>query len=277
MGLFDGLKRFFGSSVTDEALDEIKTSLLLADVGYPTTTSLVAYLKKHLQSGFNEDDVVSVLTSWYNGLINEASVTQSNPSIYLFVGVNGVGKTTVIAKLANYYKEINKSVSLIAGDTFRAGAVEQLQTWATRLGIDCYSKSGSDPASVIYDGLKAATSDVVLIDTAGRLQTKQPLMEELSKMKRVITKFQADAPHETFLVLDATTGQNGLSQAKVFLEATNVTGIIVNKYDGIAKAGIVLAIADQYRLPIYYLGTGETLDAIQSFNVHEFMKRLVRS
>ena len=187
-----------------------------------------------------------------------------------------MGKTTAIAKLANYYQSTN-NVSLIAGDTFRAGAVEQLQTWATRLGIECYSKMGSDPASVIYDGLKASASEVILIDTAGRLQTKQPLMEELSKMGRVVSKFHPDAPHETYLVLDATTGQNGLSQAKVFIEATDVTGIIVNKYDGIAKAGIVLAIADQYRLPIFFLGTGESVEDLQPFNVREFMKRLVSS
>ena len=276
MGLFDGLKRFFGSSITEEALEEIKTSLLLADVGLPTTTALASYLKKHLQPGFREEDVVRCLTTWYQSLIPERPINKGNPSVYLFVGVNGVGKTTAIAKLANYYQSTN-NVSLIAGDTFRAGAVEQLQTWATRLGIECYSKMGSDPASVIYDGLKASASEVILIDTAGRLQTKQPLMEELSKMKRVISKFQPDAPHETYLVLDATTGQNGLSQAKVFLEATDVTGIIVNKYDGIAKAGIVLAIADQYRLPIFFLGTGESIEDLQPFNVKDFMKRLVSS
>ena len=276
MGLFDGLKRFFGSNITEEALEEIKTSLLLADVGLPTTTSLVSYFKKYLQPGFNEEDVVASLTTWYQSLIKERPINSGNPSIYLFVGVNGVGKTTAIAKLANYYQS-SSSVSLIAGDTFRAGAVEQLQTWATRLGIECYSKIGSDPASVIYDGLKAFSSEVILIDTAGRLQTKQPLMEELSKMKRVISKFQPDAPHETYLVLDATTGQNGLSQAMVFIEATDVTGIIVNKYDGIAKAGIVLAIADQYRLPIFFLGTGESIEDLQPFNVKDFMKRLVSS
>ena len=276
MGLFDGLKRFFGSNITEEALNEIKTSLLLADVGLPTTISLVSYFKKYLQPGFNEEDVVASLSTWYQSLITERPINSGNPSIYLFVGVNGVGKTTAIAKLANYYQS-SSSVSLIAGDTFRAGAVEQLQTWATRLGIECYSKMGSDPASVIYDGLKVFSSEVILIDTAGRLQTKQPLMEELSKMKRVISKFKPDAPHETYLVLDATTGQNGLSQAKVFIEATDVTGIIVNKYDGIAKAGIVLAIADQYRLPIFFLGTGESVEDLQPFNVREFMKRLVSS
>jgi fused signal recognition particle receptor len=276
MGLFDGLKRFFGSTVSEEALDEIKTSLLLADVGLPTTNALVSYLKKHLQPGFKEEDVVTTLTTWYQSVIKDRPIHQGSPSVYLFVGVNGVGKTTAIAKLANHYRS-RQRVSLIAGDTFRAGAMEQLQTWATRLGIECYSKIGSDPASVIYDGLKASTSDVILIDTAGRLQTKQPLMEELTKMKRVITKFQPDAPHETYLVLDATTGQNGLSQAKIFLEATDVTGIIVNKYDGIAKAGIVLAIADQYRLPIFFLGTGESVEDLQPFKVNDFMKRLVSS
>jgi fused signal recognition particle receptor len=276
MGLFDGLKRFFGSTVSEEALDEIKTSLLLADVGLPTTNALVSYLKKHLQPGFDEEDVVTTLTTWYQSIIKERPIHQGSPSVYLFVGVNGVGKTTAIAKLANHYLS-RQRVGLIAGDTFRAGAMEQLQTWATRLGIECYSKIGSDPASVIYDGLKASTSDVILIDTAGRLQTKQPLMEELSKMKRVITKFQPDAPHETYLVLDATTGQNGLSQAKIFLEVTDVTGIIVNKYDGIAKAGIVLAIADQYRLPIFFLGTGESVEDLQPFKVNDFMKRLVSS
>jgi fused signal recognition particle receptor len=276
MGLFDGLKRFFGSTVSEEALEEIKTSLLLADVGLPTTNALVSYLKKHLQPVFDEKDVVTTLTTWYQSLIKDRPIHQGTPSVYLFVGVNGVGKTTAIAKLANHYLS-SQRVSLIAGDTFRAGAVEQLQTWANRLGIECYSKIGSDPASVIYDGLKASTSDIILIDTAGRLQTKQPLMEELSKMKRVISKFQPDAPHETYLVLDATTGQNGLSQAKIFLEATDVTGIIVNKYDGIAKAGIVLAIADQYRLPIFFLGTGESVEDLQPFKVNDFMKRLVSS
>jgi fused signal recognition particle receptor len=277
MGLFDGLKRFFGGTLSDEALDDLKTSLLLADVGLPTTTAILSHLKKNLKPGFQQEDVIQVLTQWYGGLIPHQQRSKGSPTVYLFVGVNGVGKTTAIAKLAHRFIQTNKSVNLIAGDTFRAGAVEQLQTWATRLGISCYSKVGSDPASVIYDGLKESTSSIILIDTAGRLQTKQPLMEELSKIKRVIQKFQADAPHETFLVLDATTGQNGLSQAKVFLEATQVTGIIVNKYDGLAKAGIVLAIAKEYQLPIYYIGTGESLEDLVEFDVHDFMKRLVSS
>jgi fused signal recognition particle receptor len=194
------------------------------------------------------------------------------------VGVNGVGKTTFIAKLAKQFLQSKKQVSLIAGDTFRAGAVEQLQTWGTRLGVDVYAGSvGSDPASVVYEGLKQSTSDVVLIDTAGRLQNKTNLMNELAKIKRVIQKVYPDVPHETLLVLDATTGQNGLNQARVFTESVGVTGLVLTKWDGVAKGGVVLSIVDQLSLPLLFLGTGEQVTDLVAFDATLFIQRLGES
>jgi fused signal recognition particle receptor len=194
------------------------------------------------------------------------------------VGVNGVGKTLSIAKLANIYLKEGKKVIIAAADTFRAAAIEQIRILGDRIGADVvYQKSGADPGAVVFDGLEAARArkaDVVLIDTAGRLHTKFNLMEEMKKIKRVISRSDPQAPHEVFLVMDATTGQNGLSQAKYFTEAVAVTGIILTKLDGTAKGGIVLAICDQLKIPILYIGTGEGIDDIAPFDAQAFVEEL---
>lgn len=201
-------------------------------------------------------------------------------TVILFVGVNGVGKTTTIAKMAHQYQEEGKKVILAAGDTFRAGAIEQLHVWGDRIGAPVVStQKGGDPAAVVYDGIAQAKdqgADVLLIDTAGRLQNKKNLMNELEKMKRVISREIPDAPHETLLVLDATTGQNALSQAKIFKETTDVTGIVLTKMDGTAKGGIVLAIGKELGIPVKFVGLGETMDDLHAFDTEKFAIGLFR-
>ena len=198
----------------------------------------------------------------------------------MFVGVNGVGKTTTIAKLAWKMKEEGKKVLLVAADTFRAGAVEQLRFWSEKVGVDFYGKEeGSDPASVVYDGCMKAKSeayDVVLIDTAGRLQNKVNLMKELEKINKVIQGIIEGGPHETLLVIDATTGQNGISQAKAFQEITNITGIVLTKLDGTAKGGIVLAIKEQLGLPVKFIGLGERKEDLQVFDIEKYIYGLFK-
>ena len=194
-------------------------------------------------------------------------------TVVLFVGVNGVGKTTTIGKLAHKFKSEGKSVLLAAGDTFRAGAIEQLEVWGDRVGVEVIKQgSGSDPAAVMYDaGLRKRKVDVLLCDTAGRLQNKVNLMKELEKVKRVIEREVPGAPHEVLLVIDATTGQNGLSQAKTFRETTNVTGIVLTKLDGTAKGGIVLAIRNEMDVPVKFVGLGEQMDDLQQFDPEQYV------
>jgi fused signal recognition particle receptor len=200
------------------------------------------------------------------------------PWVILFLGVNGVGKTTTIGKLAAQYRADGKKVLLVAGDTFRAAAVEQLDIWGQRAGVDVIKhKAGSDPSAVVFDGIQAAKSrgvDVLLIDTAGRLHTKVHLIEELKKIRRVIAREQPDAPHETFLVLDATTGQNGLPQARVFKEATDVTGIVLTKLDGTAKGGVIIGIQEELGVPVKYIGVGEDVEDLQPFDASRFVQAL---
>jgi fused signal recognition particle receptor len=278
MGLFSTFKKWFQQPQwSEESLEDFKTSLLLADTGVSTTESIVEYMKKHYpkQEAIDQDEIVNQLISWFNTKANQRSLQQGTPSIYLIVGVNGVGKTTFIAKFAKYLQTQGQTVSLIAGDTFRAGAVEQLSTWGSRLGIVVYKgEEGSDPASVVFDGINKSTSSVILIDTAGRLQNKVQLMNELAKIKRVIQKAVPEAPHETLLVLDATTGQNGLEQAKVFTDEVGVTGIVLSKWDGVAKGGFLLSVVNQLHLPIFYVGVGEQLDDLIEFDVSSFLKRI---
>jgi fused signal recognition particle receptor len=278
MGLFDRLTKWFLQPVlNDDALAQLKESLLLADAGNATTDAIVRYMKKNYpkDTPVTKVELTNQLLSWFESKHNSRMMYQSDKSIYLILGVNGVGKTTLIAKLVHYYQTQGQQVSLIAGDTFRAGAVEQLQTWGSRLGVDVYTGvPGSDPASVVYEGLKQSTSDVVLIDTAGRLQNKTNLMNELAKIKRVIQNVDASAPQETLLVLDATTGQNGLTQADVFTKDIGVTGVVLNKWDGVAKGGFVLSIVDQLSLPIFLLGTGEQQTDLMSFDGKSFIQRL---
>lgn len=207
--------------------------------------------------------------------IEELSLNEDGLSVVLIVGVNGVGKTTTIGKLAYQLKQEGKKVVLAAGDTFRAGAIEQLEVWGERTGVDVIKHSeGADPAAVIYDGIQAAKSrgaDVLLCDTAGRLQNKVNLMKELSKVKNVISREIEGAPHETLLVLDATTGQNAMAQAKTFKEATDVSGIVLTKLDGTARGGIVLAIRNEMGLPVKFVGLGEQMTDLQRFNAHQFV------
>ena len=212
-------------------------------------------------------------------LTDKIKVAESGPTVILMVGVNGVGKTTTIGKLANKYNEEGKKVMLIAADTFRAGAVEQLKVWANRTNSLFYGKENTDPAGVIYDGLELAkkeAADIVLIDTAGRLQNKVNLMKELEKMNKVIAKIIPNAPHETLLVIDATTGQNGIMQAKSFKEITNITGIVLTKLDGTAKGGIVLAIKEDVKIPVKFIGLGEGINDLKPFDIESYIYGLFK-
>ena len=212
-------------------------------------------------------------------LSDKINIAEEGPTVILLVGVNGVGKTTTIGKLAHKYKNEGKKVMLIAGDTFRAGAVEQLKIWADRTNSLFYGKDNMDPAGVIYDGLAMAKKedvDIVLIDTAGRLQNKINLMNELKKINNVIGKFIPDAPHETLLVIDATTGQNGIMQAEAFKEITDITGIVLTKLDGTAKGGIVLAIKENIGIPVKYIGLGEKITDLKVFDIEKYIYGLFK-
>ena len=212
-------------------------------------------------------------------LTDKINMAESGPTVILMVGVNGVGKTTTIGKLANKYKNEGKNVMLIAGDTFRAGAVPQLEEWAKRTDSLFYGKENTDPAGVIYDGLvkaKEANVDIVLIDTAGRLQNKVNLMNELEKINKVIGKHVPNAPHETLLIIDATTGQNGISQAESFKGITNITGIVLTKLDGTAKGGIVLAIKESVGIPVKFIGLGEGVNDLRAFDIEDYIYGLFK-
>ena len=208
-------------------------------------------------------------------MVNEIRFVENGPTVLLVVGVNGVGKTTTIAKIANRYIKQGKKVMLAAADTFRAGAIEQLTVWAQRLKIDIVTgEANSDPASVAYDGAVRAKKekvDLLIVDTAGRLQTKQNLMDELAKIKRVLGKEIPDAPHETFIVIDATTGQNGVIQAKAFSEVSKITGVVITKMDGTSKGGIILAIRDEIGVPVRFIGLGEKMDDLQEFDLDKYL------
>jgi len=208
-------------------------------------------------------------------VVNEIRFVENGPTVLLVVGVNGVGKTTTIAKIANRYIKQGKKVMLAAADTFRAGAIEQLTVWAQRLKIDIVTgEANSDPASVAYDGAVRAKKekvDLLIVDTAGRLQTKQNLMDELAKIKRVLGKEIPDAPHETFIVIDATTGQNGVIQAKAFSEVSKITGVVITKMDGTSKGGIILAIRDEIGVPVRFIGLGEKMDDLQEFDLDKYL------
>ncbi|MFZ3576577.1 signal recognition particle-docking protein FtsY [Virgibacillus sp. DJP39] len=271
--------------VDEDFFEELEEVLITADVGVMTVMDLIEELKMEVKRRNIKDtkevkDVISEkLVEIYYGddeaSVEELNIQDNELTIMLVVGVNGVGKTTSIGKLAHQLKSDGKKVVLAAGDTFRAGAIEQLEVWGERAGVDVIKqKAGSDPAAVIFDGIKAAKTrgaDVLICDTAGRLQNKVNLMNELAKVKRVIEREVPNAPHEVLLVLDATTGQNAMSQAKTFLEATNVTGIVLTKLDGTAKGGIVLAIRNELRIPVKYVGLGEKITDLQKFNAQAFV------
>ncbi|CVA38230.1 Cell division protein FtsY [Serratia marcescens] len=278
MGLFRGKK------IDDDLFDELEEQLLIADVGVDTTRKIITSLTQHASRKQLKD-----AEALYGKLKEEMSeilakvdqpldVSGKTPYVILMVGVNGVGKTTTIGKLARQFQAEGKSVMLAAGDTFRAAAVEQLQVWGERNRIPVVAQhTGADSASVIFDAVQAAKArgiDVLIADTAGRLQNKSHLMEELKKIVRVMKKLDDQAPHEVMLTLDASTGQNAVSQAKLFNEAVGLTGITLTKLDGTAKGGVIFAIADQFGIPIRYIGVGEGIEDLRPFKADDFIEAL---
>jgi len=276
------------TKVNDIYFEELEEILIMADIGVNTVMDFIERLKNRVKKEHIEDtkDLMEVIVDemfiiYVNNsvIVNKINKSTEGPTVVLFVGVNGVGKTTTIGKLANKLKNDGNKVLLVAGDTFRAGAVEQLQEWGIRVNCEVVSKIDADPASVVYDGLEKAKNemyDYVLIDTAGRLQNKVNLMNELEKINKVIGKVIPDAPHETLLVIDATTGQNGISQAKSFKEITNVTGIVLTKLDGTAKGGIVLAIKESVDIPVKYVGLGEQKEDLRVFDIEKYIYGLFK-
>lgn len=274
-----------GRKIDDELLEHLEETLIMADVGVATTQQLVkklqdAYKNKEIQ---DNDEVINFLRTSLKEMLtqksNEIMFAPSDPTVILVVGVNGCGKTTSIAKLAYYFAEQGKKVMLAASDTFRAAAVEQLETWAKRLNVEIIrQKTGADPAAVAFDAVNAAINnqtDVLIVDTAGRLHTQKNLMQELGKIHRVIGKKLSNAPHEVLLVLDATTGQNAITQAQMFKKEVNVTGLILTKLDGTAKGGVVLAIQNQIDIPVKFIGLGEQYKDLEPFDVERFIDALL--
>ncbi|WIM37741.1 signal recognition particle-docking protein FtsY [Paenibacillus sp. PK4536] len=271
--------------IDEEFYEELEEILIGADVGVNTVMELIDDLREEVRIRRIEDaaELQPVLSEKLTGLLrgNENTGLNMQPggiTVILFVGVNGVGKTTTIGKMAHRFKQEGKKVLLAAGDTFRAGAIEQLEVWGQRAGVEVIKQqSGSDPAAVMYDAVRAAKqrgADVLLCDTAGRLQNKSNLMDELNKIFRVIQREIPDAPHEVLMVLDATTGQNALSQAKLFGEKSGVTGLVLTKLDGTAKGGIVVAIRQELDLPVKFVGLGEKIDDLQPFDSEQFVHAL---
>ena len=273
------------AKVGPELLEELEETLLLADVGMQTTSFILDDLKREVsQNRIRENkEVLGQLKQRMIYVLSQnqkpLAFSEHQPFVILVVGVNGSGKTTTIGKLARHWKQEGKKVLLAAGDTFRAAAIDQLQVWADRSGISCISqKIGADPSAVAYDAVQAGLAremDLVLIDTAGRLQTNTNLMEELKKIKRVIGKVLPGAPHETLLVLDATIGQNSISQARLFNEALEVDGLVMTKLDGTAKGGVLFNITDDLKLPIRFVGVGEKPEDLQEFNPQTFVEALI--
>lgn len=276
------------TKINDEYFDELENILIMADIGVNTIMDFMDRLRKRVKSEnitdtkyLNEVIVDELFIIYVNNesITDKIKMAEDGPTVILMVGVNGVGKTTTIAKLAHKYKNEGKKIMLIAGDTFRAGAVEQLKIWADRTNSLFYGKENTDPAGVIYDGLLKAKedgADIVLIDTAGRLHNKVNLMKELEKINKVIGKIIPGAPHETLLVIDATTGQNGIMQAKAFKEITDITGIVLTKLDGTAKGGIVLAIKEDVNIPVKFVGLGEKMTDLIPFDIENYIYGLFK-
>lgn len=276
------------NKVTDDYYEELQKILIKADIGVRTVEDFLERLKKRVKqenitnAKFLQEVIVDELFMIYvegESLTDKINLAENGPTIILLVGVNGVGKTTTIGKLAYKYKKEGKEVMLIAGDTFRAGAVPQLKEWADRTNSIFVGKENVDPASIIYEGMEKAiaeNTDIVLIDTAGRLQNKVNLMNELEKINKVIGKHIQNAPHETLLIIDATTGQNGISQAQSFKEITNITGIVLTKLDGTAKGGIVLAIKEEVNLPVKFVGLGEKVEDLKPFDIENYIYGLFK-
>ncbi|MGX9463417.1 signal recognition particle-docking protein FtsY [Shewanella sp. A14] len=276
---------FSGKKIDDELFEELEEQLLIADVGVETTTKLIKSLTEHASRKQlkNAEALYDLMREEMQKMLDPVAVplipdNANGPFVILMVGVNGVGKTTTIGKLAKQYQSQGKSVMLAAGDTFRAAAVEQLQVWGQRNNIPVVAQhTGADSASVLFDALQAAKArkvDVLIADTAGRLQNKSHLMEELKKVVRVMKKLDPDTPHEVMLTLDASTGQNAISQAQLFQEAVGVTGITISKLDGTAKGGVIFAIADKFTIPIRHIGVGEQIDDLRTFNANDFIEAL---
>ena len=276
------------NKVTEQYYEELENLLIKADIGVNTVMNFMDRLRKRVKqenivdTEYLKEVIVDELFIIYvdsDFLTDKINMQSEGPTVILTVGVNGVGKTTTIAKLAHKYIKEGKKVLMIAGDTFRAGAIKQLEIWAERTGALFYGKEQVDPAGVIYDGLlygKKENVDIILIDTAGRLHNKVNLMNELEKINRVIKKFIPSAPHETLLVIDATTGQNGILQAEEFKKITNITGIVLTKLDGSAKGGIVLAIKENVKIPVKFVGLGETMDDLKAFDIEDYIYGLFK-
>lgn len=275
---FEGLSQLLkGKRISKEVLEELEERLITADVGYETTQYIIEKLKQT-----QTDDAFNTLKEILIELLvdnNQINVESDKPFVITIVGVNGTGKTTTAAKLAAYFQTLGKTVVLGAADTFRAAAIEQLQEWGNRIGCTVISHNeGADSAAVAFDTVnhaKAKQKDIVIIDTAGRLHTKKNLMEELRKVHRVVGKVVEKAPHEVLLVIDATTGQNGLVQAKIFKEMVDVTGVVITKLDGTAKGGIALAIKKELGLPIKFIGVGEGIEDLRPFDAKDFVDALL--
>ncbi|NKI74793.1 signal recognition particle-docking protein FtsY [Dickeya sp. CFBP 2040] len=275
---------FRGKKIDDDLFDELEEQLLIADVGVETTRKIITRLTEHASRKQLKDAeaLIALLKAEMSEILAKVdaplAIDSKTPFVILMVGVNGVGKTTTIGKLARQYQAQGKSVMLAAGDTFRAAAVEQLQVWGQRNNVPVVAQhTGADSASVIFDALQAAKArgiDVLIADTAGRLQNKSHLMEELKKIVRVMKKLDEEAPHEVMLTLDASTGQNAVSQAKLFNEAVGLSGITLTKLDGTAKGGVIFAIADQFGIPIRYIGVGEGIDDLRPFKADDFIEAL---
>lgn len=276
------------NKIDEEYFENLEEILIMSDIGVNTVMSIIDRLKKRVKKENItspqelKDIIVDEMFIIYvnNDIISDKiNYAKEGPTVILFVGVNGAGKTTTIGKLAYKLKEEGKKVLMVAGDTFRAGATEQLIEWSKKINCDIVHKENADPVSIMYDGVEKAKKenyDIVLIDTAGRLQSKVNLMKELEKINKVIGKLLPEAPHETLLVMDATTGQNGISQAKSFKEITNITGIVLTKLDGTAKGGIVLAIKDEVGLPVKYVGLGEKKEDLRVFDIEKYIYGLFK-
>jgi fused signal recognition particle receptor len=275
---------FQSRSWDETALAQLEETLIAADVGVRASEKLIATLRRQTPG---DGDLAREMTSrleaamvqmLQSSTLPKLAPLSVRPWVVIFLGVNGVGKTTTIGKLAAQYRGAGKKVLLVAADTFRAAAIEQLDIWAQRAAVDLVKhRPGADPSAVVFDGMQAARSrstDVLLIDTAGRLHTKIHLIEEMKKIRRVITRERADAPHETLLVLDATTGQNGLQQARVFKEAADITGIVLTKLDGTAKGGVIIAIQEELGVPVKYIGVGEEIEDLQPFEPASFARAM---
>jgi fused signal recognition particle receptor len=293
-GFFSKITRAIAgkSTVDAEVLDQLEEALVSADVGIDTTVEIIKrvedrvakdkYINTSELNNILQSEIKQLLVKPESGIASGENTTtvSKKPYVLLIVGVNGVGKTTSIGKLAYQFKQAGKSVMLGAADTFRAAAVDQLTIWSDRIGVPIVKKEmGSDPASVAFDAVNSAVAkevDILIIDTAGRLHTKTHLMDELSKIKRVIQKVIPDAPHEVLLVLDGSTGQNAIEQAKQFTAATDVTGMIITKLDGTAKGGVVLAIAHQFKIPVRFIGVGEKMEDLLEFDAQQFVDSLFK-